>query len=175
MGSLADAGHEHGFLAFLRLVGCAYFRKHKAVFLPSFPTPMTLFNSHFVRGQQPEAHHSAWLDVIREKIWLRIRYEEEMLPSYAALQRHWKRSCWMASVWKQATSNQITYPPLHTSGWKQPDPNTLLIDWDSENNVSQIKRGVTQLAANAKSQGTIVVQAADAMAAVTYPQKLFTS
>ena len=37
------------------------------------------------------------------------------------------------------------------------------------------KRGVTQLAANAKSQGTIVVQAADAMAAVTYPQKLFTS
>ena len=104
-GSLADTEHEHGFLTFLRLVGCAYFRisKHKAVFLPSFLTPMTLFNSHFVRA---EAHHSAWLDAIREKIWLWIRYEEEMLPSYDALQRHWKRSCWVASEWKLFVSQK---------------------------------------------------------------------
>jgi len=35
----------NGFLSFLRLVGCAYFKKHKSAFLPSFPTPVTLFNS----------------------------------------------------------------------------------------------------------------------------------
>ena len=136
-GILADSDtNSNGFMSFLRLVGCAYFRKHKAVFLPSFPTPTTLFNSLFIDGQEPPAHHSAWLDLIREKIWSRIKYEDEMVPSYEALLRHWQRSCWVASVWSQSTSNHITYPPLHNRGWKQPDPNTLSIDWDSENNVS---------------------------------------
>ena len=129
-------------MSFLRLVGCVYFRKHKAVFLPSFPTPTTLFNSLFIDGQEPPAHHSAWLDLIREKIWSRIKYEDEMVPSYEALLRHWQRSCWVASVWSQSTSNHITYPPLHNHGWKQPDPNTLFIDWDSVNNVSQIRTRV---------------------------------
>ncbi|XP_064384664.1 uncharacterized protein LOC135333611 [Halichondria panicea] len=108
-----------GFLSFIRLVGCAYFRKHKSVFLPSFPTPMSLFNSLLDSKQHAQVHHSAWLSLMREKIWLRIKYEEEMIPSYDALDRHWKRSCWVQCVWSQATSNNITYPVLDGNGWKR--------------------------------------------------------
>ena len=35
------------------------------------------------------------------------------------LHRHWKRSRWVLSVWKQANSNNINYPPLNGNGWKQ--------------------------------------------------------
>ena len=134
-----------GFLSFIRLVGCAYFRKHKSVFLPSFPTPMSLFNSLLDSKQHAQVHHSAWLSLMREKIWLRIKYEEEMIPSYDALDRHWKRSCWVQCVWSQATSNNITYPVLDGNGWKQVDTSTLAIDWDSESNVSVIRDRVTLL------------------------------
>ena len=82
---------------------------------------------------------------MREKIWLRIKYEEEMIPSYDALDRHWKRSCWVQCVWSQATSNNITYPVLDGNGWKQVDTSTLAIDWDSESNVSVIRDRVTLL------------------------------
>lgn len=45
-GTLAnDDPNSDGFLAFLRLIGCLYYNKHKSAFLPSFPTPITVFNS----------------------------------------------------------------------------------------------------------------------------------
>ena len=125
-----------GFMAFLRLVG------HKAAFLPSFPNPTTLFNSLVIDDQPHTSHHSIWLDTIREKIWTRIQHEDQMIHSYDSLLRHWKRSCWVRSVWSQSTSNHITCPPLNDHGWKQPDQNTLSIDWDSESNVSQIRSRV---------------------------------
>lgn len=65
-----------------------------------------------------------------------------MIPSSDALLRHWKRSCWVSSVWKQAASNHIVHPPLEVFGWKRPDPNTLVIDWDSETNTSRIREQV---------------------------------
>ena len=91
-GTLADMDSTNGFLSFTRLVGCAYFRKHKGVFLPSYPSPMALFNSLDNKDLVPSGHHSVWLDKIREKIWSRIKYEEEMIPSNEALLRHWKRA-----------------------------------------------------------------------------------
>ncbi len=87
-GTLTD--EPNGFLSFLRLVGCAYFKKHKSAFLPSFPTPMTLFNS--VQSSDHQQRHEQWLELIRDRTWMRIQYEEDMTPSHEALLRHWKRS-----------------------------------------------------------------------------------
>ena len=141
-GMLANVPSNPAFLSFLRLVSCCYFRKHKAVFLPAYPTPMTLFNSLAEPQLSPEAHHSAWLGVMREKIWSRIKYEEEMIPSYTSLERHWQRSCWVLSVWKQANANNIVYPPLDSSGWKVSKTNKLQIHWDSDQNVSKVQARV---------------------------------
>ena len=143
-GTLADADSS-GKLSFYRLVGCAYYRKHRAVFLPSYPSPITLFNSLKKDGQSPEVHHVAWLDVIRERIWSRIKYEEEMIPSEGALYRHWLRSCWVLSVWKQADSQNIVYHPLDGNGWRQPDSETLEIDWDSNDHLSTVRTRVALL------------------------------
>ena len=55
-GSLSDfdeLSNEDGFLSFLRLIGCAYFIKHKSAFLPSYQTPLSYFNSFFKDGQSP--------------------------------------------------------------------------------------------------------------------------
>ena len=137
-GTLTDASNTLGFFSFLRLVGCTYFRKHKSAFLPSYTSPMMLFNSFSVEGQTALHHHTVWLDFLRERIWSKIKYEEEMIPSTDALKRHRMRSCWIVSVWRQATENHITYPSLEGNGWKHPDPSTLTIDWDSDENMANI-------------------------------------
>ena len=94
-GMLSDTNaSSHGFFAFLRLVGCAYFRKHKSAFFPSFASPMTIFHSFLNDGQTVLQHHTTWLDFMRERIWGKIKYEEEMIPSVDALKRHWMRSGW---------------------------------------------------------------------------------
>ncbi len=121
-------------------MGCAYFKKHKSVFLPSFPTPTTLYNS--VTHPDLKEKHSEWLQLIRDRIWSRIQYEEEMVPSVDALFRHWRRSCWVSSVWNQAALNRILCPPLEQFGWKKPDASTLAIDWESETNVSVVREQV---------------------------------
>ena len=115
---------------------------HKAAFLPTYPTPMTIFNSLSKDHQTPRAHHSAWLQFLRERVWSRIKYEEEMIPSDDSLERHWKRSCWVLAIWKQANSNNINYPPLIGNGWKRIDTDTLQIDLDSDDNISEVRTRV---------------------------------
>ena len=41
-------------------------------------------------------------------------------------------------VWRQAHSNDINYPPLSGHGWKQVNADTLEIDWDSEDNLTEV-------------------------------------
>ena len=138
-GMLTDTDEESSFLSFLRLVGSAYFRKHKSVFLPSFPTPITLFNSFSDTSINSLAHHSNWLDKIRERVWSKIKYEEEMVPSISALKRHWKRSRYVVGIWKQATNNIMTYPPLEENGWRLSEDNALMINWDSSEHMSLVR------------------------------------
>lgn len=114
-------------LGFFSFLGCTYFRKHKSVFLPSYKSPITLFNSFSEGSGTVSNHHITWWDFLRERIWSKIQYEEEMIPSVDALKRHWMRSCWVVSVWKQATENHITCPSLENNGWKKLDSNTLII------------------------------------------------
>ena len=65
-----------------------------------------------------------------------------MIPADSALERHWKRSCWVLGVWSQANSNNINYPPLSGHGWKQVNADTLEIDWDSEDNLTEVRTRV---------------------------------
>ncbi len=141
-GTLTDTDEQSSFLSFLRLVGSAYFRKHKSVFLPSFPTPKSLFNSFTKGSTSPLSHISQWLDAIRERVWSRIKYEEEMVPSIGALERHWKRSCYVINIWKQAAHNTMSYPLPQNNGWKFDENKLLLIDWDSCEHISHVRNRV---------------------------------
>jgi len=141
-GMLTDEDEKNSFISFLRLVGCTYFRKHKSVFLPAYPTPMALFNS-FSKDFSGSSflHHGKWLDAIRERVWSKIKYEEEMVPSVGALERHWKRSRYIMNTWKQCTQNVTTYQPLEEHGWKFKD-GVLTFDWDSDEHMSLVRNRV---------------------------------
>ena len=99
-GTLADVNLEQdsfntGFLAFLRLVGVVYFKKHALTF--STTTPVTHFNT-FNEYRIPLEQHYNWLDDIRQNIWDRTLFENYMIPSTDALYRHWKRGCWVINM-----------------------------------------------------------------------------
>ncbi len=79
--------------------------------------------------------HAAWLDDIRETVWARINYEDEMIPS---LDAHWNRSCWILDMWRQADKNTMN---LKVIGWTLKD-GVLSVDWDRETNISSIESRV---------------------------------
>jgi hypothetical protein len=108
-GTLADVhfgAHKHGFLAFLRLVGTAYFKKHPSAFHCSRPDALY----YSVQSSCIEETHALWLNKIRDTKWDRVINEEHALPSYDALELHWMRSVWVLNYWNKATDNEIVMP-----------------------------------------------------------------
>ncbi len=97
-GTLADIGLQHntfdkGVLVFLCFVGVVYFKKHASEFSTS--TPTSHFNKLDTQGLSPTQKHQQWLDDIRQHIWDRVQFENEMIPNTEALYHHWKRTCWV--------------------------------------------------------------------------------
>ena len=78
--SLENEDYESCFLAFLRLVRVVYMKKHASGFITS--TPATNFSHFYKDGVAP--------DNIRQTMWGRVQFENEMVPSTDTLHRHWK-------------------------------------------------------------------------------------
>lgn len=140
--SLEDNSYSTGFLSFLRLVGTVYTKKHASGF--STPTPATNFNRFHNDELAPLEQHKKWLDDIRHNIWDRVQFENDMVPTTDALYRHWKRTCWVLDMWRQADKNQLTVMPLCEYGWHL-QGNSLAIDWDSESNMTAVRDRVAGL------------------------------
>ena len=117
-GTLAnmEADFESGFMAFLRLVGVVYMKRHGSGF--SGMSPEAYYNQFLKHGQTALQHHNTWLDSIRQCIWDRIQFENDMIPNTDALYRHWKRTCWVLNLWKQANTNTVITKPITDYGWK---------------------------------------------------------
>ncbi|CAG2215076.1 KIF4 [Mytilus edulis] len=144
LGILSDSDNREnaGFLAFLRLVGCEYWRKCSSAFLKDrIDSPHYLFQSVFVETLSPLENHFNWLSKIRDALYCRVPSEEFFLPSNDALFLHWKRSCWVKLVWQQANQNLVHYPILNDHGWKV-DKNLLSIVWDSDENLEKISNNI---------------------------------
>ena len=133
---------ESTLLAFVRLVGCAYFKKHTNAFLGE--TPESHFNS-FVSATTPLDQHKNWLDHLRRTIWDRISFEHEMIPSFESLKYHWVRSCWILHMWQQAQCNHMMLAPLHNHGWTRETDGNFSIFWDTEENRKRVKSRVDLL------------------------------
>ena len=86
--------HEISFLVFVRLIGMVYFKRHKRAFNEA--TAESHFFSH--SNLPPQTQHEEWLNNIRQAIWDRISFEDEMIPSLEVLQRHWLQSSWVLHV-----------------------------------------------------------------------------
>lgn len=146
-GSLSDVllnndAHKQGFLAFLRLVGTVYFKKHATAF--ESDSPESHFKSFTTSSTDIEQQHRNWLEDIRQSTWDRINFEAEMVPSTEALWRHWQRSCWVINMWRQADRNTMQVADITTCGWNVID-GILSIDWDSEENRAAVNERVLLL------------------------------
>ncbi len=147
LGTLADVAldgdhYKNGYLAFLRLVGTIYFKKHGTAF--DTPTPATHFRNFAKAGKSIQQQHSDWLEDIRQSIWDRIKVENEMVPSNDALNLHWKRSCWVIHMWRQGDRNNLIVQPITNYGWTLSD-NKLTVVWDTPANSDAIRDRVKLL------------------------------
>ena len=144
-GTLADTTHDYiqcGFLAFVRLVGVVYFKKHFAAF--KYESPRTHLNSFASEGVSKDDQHKQWLEDIKATVWERVVSEDELPPSWEALWRHWLRSCWVSDTWSQAMENQYNLLDISEYGWKV-EGGVMEVDWDSEDNMQQIRARVHYL------------------------------
>ena len=95
----SQSNKEIDFLSFIRLVGTFYFKKHLNAFvaLKGHKTPTHLYNS-LEASLQPREKHEKWLQNIRELSSDRILNEEDRVPTFSSLWRHWQRSCWISQL-----------------------------------------------------------------------------
>ena len=140
-GTLADtdldSSYESGYLAFFRLVGTVYFKKYSTGFDTRSPF------SHFMKfsTESREEQHSKWIESIRETIWVRTKSECEMVPSNDALMLHWKRSCWVVHMWREANRAQQVFKPLAGNGWEIVNGEIQVV-WDSQENIEDVRSRV---------------------------------
>ena len=138
----APENKERGFLSFIRLVGCCYFKKHLASFVPLYghETPLHLFNSIETCPQK----HDIWLKKIRDVVSERITSEEERVPMYSALWRHWLRSCWVSQLWQNSHLSDVysSLPPPQTHGWALSSEGTFSINWEAPDVQEKISMNI---------------------------------
>ena len=129
-----------GLLVCMRLVASTYFNKHRQAF--SGMDPPGLYLSF--QSQDTEDQHQMFYDHIREQIWSHITFEDEMPLSIEALERHWLRSIWTLDYWEQSEHNSVITLLLTSFGWAI-ENNKLIVDWDSSENITAIKKRVSFL------------------------------
>ena len=90
---------------------------------------------------ESEEKHEKWLQEIRSVVNVRITTEDEKVPSYTSLWRHWSRTCWIVEMWRNSSLPDIysSLPPPEQSGWRFSDGN-YKIDWESNEMQQKIQR-----------------------------------
>ena len=131
---------DNGFLSFIRLIGSCYFIRHRNAFDATYghSTPVQLYNS--IDSSLPiQERHQCWLQKIRQTTNTRIVYEEERVPTYTALWRHWLRSCWVHQMWQRSTYSDMymSLPPPEHSGWTK-DGESYGIDWEATDVMNKV-------------------------------------
>lgn len=136
-GILSETGSlnkSNGFLSFVRLIGTCYFKKYLAAFISlyGYETPVQSYNS-LDPSLQPEQKHEKWLQIIREVISDRITNEEERVPTYTSLWRHWLRTCWVNQMWQNSPLPDLylSLPLPNNHGWILSSDGTFSIDWEA--------------------------------------------
>ena len=120
-GTLANTNlnsdYKPGFLAFVRLVGTVYFKKHASGF--GTASPPAHFKNFTTPGLTVKQQHSNWLEDIRQNISYRVKFENEMIPSDEALKLHWTRSCWIIHMCMETGRPQHNVVTAHYSIWME--------------------------------------------------------
>ena len=86
------------------------------------------------------------MNAIRDTIWARVPFEDEMLPSAEALKLHRWRSVWVIHLWSQADKQLVEPKDVTSSGWEtQADSGVLKVVWDTAENIANIQERISLL------------------------------
>ena len=143
-GALSHLLNEESYLAFLRMIGVMYFQKHRSTF-SNYHSPMAHFHSHKSDATSIKQQHLNWIDFLRQGMWDQVTFEDQLIPSNEALYRHYLRSSWVIDYWRKASNSDIQILPVTMFGWKLDKEGALEIEWDSDENIKNIKERVTFL------------------------------
>ena len=132
---------DRGLYAFFRLIGSVFFNTNR-VSLNDFDSPQELFKS-FSRYSASE-QHAMFLEKIREASW-QGTFEHELLPTLEALEFHWKRSCWVSTVWGKSLEAVFDYPLISQYGWEIGDDGKISVIWDTVENMQKVRDNVVFL------------------------------
>ena len=84
--------------------GC-YFKRHISAFT-GHETTIQLYNS--VDDTLPVSErHKIWIKNLRESVSNTSLSEEDRVPTYTSLWRHWLRSSWVHQMWQNSTQGRI--------------------------------------------------------------------
>ncbi|XP_066282530.1 uncharacterized protein [Branchiostoma lanceolatum] len=133
-------GNSEGFFAFCRLVGTLYFNKYSSAFM-EFKNPDEMFCNFAQKYSEVEHIHSKWLTEIRKRIWDRLEFEDQSLPSFDALKLHFDRCIWVCKLWSLSLEQDMDLPNIEMHGWKIED-SIIKVVWDSNENISRVKKTV---------------------------------
>jgi len=122
LSDMAENCKEVGFLAFLRLIGTLYFKKHYSsiVSLKGVQTPQQLLHAQETSlNSTPQEVHSLWYNCIRGIVSDRIIDEKDRMPTHSSMWCHWIRSCWVACMWSNSSREDIreSLPPPESCAW----------------------------------------------------------
>ena len=122
---------ELGFLAFLRLVGTAYFKKHQSslISVHGLETPQQLFNSIDTILQTDK--HKKWIEkIITVNDY--VTSVDQCVPTVTALWRHWLRVTYICEMWENSyltdVYHSLTLPECN--GWLKANDGSYSIDWE---------------------------------------------
>ena len=113
------------------------------------PNPAAHYTTFNHLGLSTEDQHHHWLKDIRETIWFRTKFENEVVASNDALVLHWKRACWVLHLWGQADSNNMSTAIVSDYGWKI-NNSVLTIKWDTDDNMKRIQERISSLVKGCK-------------------------
>ena len=79
-----------------------------------------------------EDQRKTWFKQLRTVVAERIVTEEERVPSYTSLWRHWLRTCWCAQLWCSSPLEDMYADllPPESCGWVKNSDGTYSIDWE---------------------------------------------
>jgi len=121
---LSETSPNHnrsGFLSFVWLEGTLYLKKYLSAFVSvhGYDTPNQLFNSIEDSNLSLDQKHQHWLEKVRGLVSKHLTNEEDRVPSYTALWRHWLRTCWISEMYQNSWRQDIFegLPLPENSGW----------------------------------------------------------
>ena len=132
-----------GFYRFYRLyvLWAHVILKNIAAFITNYghTTPLQLYNSVDI-SLPVSQRHEMWLQKVRQAVCNRIVNEEDRVPTYTSLWRHWLRSSWIHQMWQRSPHQDVysTLPEPEQSGWKK-NGNNYTIDWEATEVMEKIK------------------------------------